>query len=391
MNFSGRLRNFFQIFAPRVKRKPQQTLRRRLGTIPGMLTVWWMGVALTALFLALTTRPAKAEIHLSGEVNFELQNDRTYRSSDRDAHINDLYFTIEPSLSLEFFDGFSLEAAGVLEPVFDPEGHKNRWIDDHGFFIEELYLKYSFDRYTIRAGKFNPTFGLAWDLAPGVYGPDFAEDYEITERVGIGGAIELGNDEIGSHVLVADAFFLDKSVLSESTLNNRGHTRERDGGVSNTGDLRSFAIALQGSEMPRLPGLTYHLGFEQQHGGRGERNERGYVAGLQYAFSPVEEIEVELLSEFVYKHFADGLDQSQRYFTQSALVGWHGWYAATSYTKRDTHSNVDRSMGDYLFQATVGYEFPIGLGVHLAWRYAKEDEQKVDGVGLLLTYALAFD
>lgn len=160
MNFSGRLRNFFQIFAPRVKRKPQQTLRRRLGTIPGMLTVWWMGVALTALFLALTTRPAKAEIHLSGEVNFELQNDRTYRSSDRDAHINDLYFTIEPSLSLEFFDGFSLEAAGVLEPVFDPEGHKNRWIDDHGFFIEELYLKYSFDRYTIRAGKFNPLSAL---------------------------------------------------------------------------------------------------------------------------------------------------------------------------------------------------------------------------------------
>ncbi len=370
---------------------PETRFLARFGTAGWALAFWWMGVAGVALLLALTSQPAKAELHFRGDIGVALQNDLTYRASDRDAKINDLYFTIEPSFSLEFTEGFSLEAAFVLEPVFDPDPNQNRWFDDHGLFVEQLFLNYAWNRYSVRAGKLNPAFGLAWNLAPGIYGADFAEDYELTERIGVGASIELGDGTFGRHTLSADTFFLDKSFLSESTLNNRGHTRERDGGVSNTGDLRSFAVSLQGTEIPQLSGLTYHLGFEQQHGGHGERNERGYVAGLTYGFSPMDEVEIELLSEFVYKHFADGIDSNRIYFTQSALASWKGWYAALSYTKRDTHSRVDRDFNDSLFQTSVGYEFPIGLGVHFAWRYAREDGMKVDGVGVQFTYAYAFE
>lgn len=87
----------------KVERRPHSAVRNRLGSVVWALAVWWFGVAVMALLMVLTSHTAKAEIGLSGALSVELQNDRTYRSSDRDAHINDLYFTIEPSLSLEFF------------------------------------------------------------------------------------------------------------------------------------------------------------------------------------------------------------------------------------------------------------------------------------------------
>jgi hypothetical protein len=195
----------------------------------------------------------------------------------------------------------------VLEPVADPPPGRDRWFDDEGLFLETLFLRWEWDRFSLHAGKFNPAFGFAWGLAPGIYGVDFAEDYEITERIGFGGTIEFGNAAVGRHRLGADAFFVDTSPLSRSLLHDRGRTRRSDGGPSNTLSPESFSITLRGGGIPRLPGLTYNLGFANQHrADAGGRSERTAVAGLTYGFSPLEYLGIELLSEYAHLHHAEG-------------------------------------------------------------------------------------
>ncbi|MCP3985163.1 MAG: hypothetical protein GY723_12295 [bacterium] len=328
--------------------------------------------------------------NIHGEILFEIQSDWTSRSDERENEINDLYATIEPAISFQIGPQLSLESGLVLEPAFDPQ-RRDRYFDGQSLFAEQLFLQHESDRWSVRAGKFNPRFGIAWDQAPGIYGIDFAEDYEITERIGLGGALRLGNDRVGFHHLTADVFFLDTSFLSRSVPNDRGLTRKADGGASNTGDPRSFTVTLQGEEIPGLSSLGYHLGISRQQAGRGGRNEQGYAAGLTWGFSPSENIGVDLLSEYVYRRNRHGEPGKSHDFTQSASLSWRSWNLAFSYSTRDLDlPGPDRGGRDHLFQASIGYELEMGLSIDFGWRSAREDGHRSDGLGGLLAYTVAF-
>jgi hypothetical protein len=354
---------------------------------------WLRAVAVSALSSGLLIGSAAAFAeeeesfpNVRGEILCKLENSWTYRSDDGDSELNDLYLTIEPSFSFGLTERISLEAGLVLEPVFDPRPAESRYLTDEGLFAEQLFLQYATGRWGVRAGKINPHFGIAWDAAPGIYGVDFAEDYEITERIGVGGFLRLGNDRAGLHRLTADVFFLDTSFLSRSALNDRGRVKRSDGGPSNTGDLRSFALTLESEEIANLPGFGYHLGFSRQEAGRGGRDEYDYAAGLVYGFSPREDVEVELLSEYVYQRGAEGERQSRHYHTQSGTLSWKGSNLALSYTLRD----LDGGDRDHLFQASVGYELAMGLAIDVGWRYVREDGIGNDGLGARISYTAQF-
>jgi hypothetical protein len=160
-------------------------------------------------------------------------------------------------------------------------------------------------------------------VAPGIYGADFAEDYELTERIGFGGSLTGGNDDYGFHTLSSNLFFLDTTFLSKSAFTNRGRTRKSDGGVSNTESLESFSVTLDGADMPFLPGLGYTLGVERQEGGKGDpKDELGFVAGLYGAFDVTSETTLEPILEYVYLDNAEGQHQDRQYITVgSAKVG----------------------------------------------------------------------
>jgi hypothetical protein len=358
----------------------------------GVLRAWALIVFSAALLIGPGAGLASDEEqfpHIHGEILIEIQNDWTYRASDNDSELSDLYTTIEPAITIGFTPQLSLEAGLGLEPVLDLDGH-DRAFKDEGLYAEQLFLQYATDRWGLRAGKFNPDFGIAWDAAPGVYGVDFAEDYEITERMGVGGFVQLENDRLGIHRLTADLFFLDKSFLCRSGLKSRGHVREAHGGLSNTGDLRSFTLTLSGEEIPGAPGLAYHLGFSRQRGGHNARNEQGQVAALTYGFRPLPNVGIDLLTEYVYQSNAEGADQDRWYLTQSAELEWLAWNTAASFTRRDVRARGGPDGNDYLFQLSVGYEFNFGLAFNVGWRYAREEDEKVDGLGVRLSYAYEF-
>jgi len=342
--------------------------------------------------VAATEEREEGYPRLVGELLVEVESDTSLDSSG-----SQQFLTLEPSFSLQLSESFSLEAGFVLEPVADPPPGDDAWFDDQGLFVETLFLRWSQRRFSLHIGKFDPAFGVAWDAAPGIYGVDFAEDYELSERLGFGASVELGGETVGRHRLGADAFWLDTSPLSRSLFRDRGRTRPADGGPGNTGSPESFALSLFGEGIPPLPGLSYNLGFaRQQRADAGGRTEHDVVAGLVYSFSPAPALDVELLSEYAHLRHAGGEAASRHYFTQGAEVTWRGWNAAVAYSRRwQGGRGVPRH--DDLLQVSAGYAWEIGpdarfglVGADLGWRRCRESGDGADLFGGRVSYSLAF-
>ena len=213
---------------------------------------------------------------VTGEILVEIQNDLTYHSDDRDAELNDLDTTTEPTLVAQLTSKLGILVHGVLEPVEDLGPRDDRAFEDHGLFVKDLYIQFEDDLFSVKGGKFTPNFGAAWDRAPGIYGADFVEDtYEFTERIGFGGRLTLltlRDDRFGEHELSASTFFLDTSFLSHSTLDGRQENNRSDGGVGNTEDLSSFAVSIDGV-FSALPEFSCHIAGIHQDEGRGDDRE----------------------------------------------------------------------------------------------------------------------
>jgi hypothetical protein len=370
-----------------------------------------MAVAMTtmaaALGMGLSAAAAEgSHPYISGDVSFEMQNDWTYKSDNKDNEINDLYTTIEPTFVMHFMEGLTLTTHAVFEPVRDPEAGKNRVFGDEGLYLQDFFGQYETDKFSVMGGKFTPNFGRAWDIAPGIYGTDFTEDYELSERIGFGGAYTFSGAGIGKHRLSASTFFLDTSVFSDSIITSRGRTHKSDGGPSNTESLESFAVSLDGAELPLVlfgdttpgeapvSGLTYQVAFVSQAAGEGsDSRENGVVVSLADEFPIANKaLKLQPLVEFAYFFDADGVDGQDRYYiTAGATAIWQEhWNAALSYTRRETMPAGGPDVGDNLFQASAGYEFDFGVGANVGYRYSEADDVANHTIGVLLTYGLDF-
>lgn len=342
-------------------------------------------LGLAAAVMAVAVGPAQAEIYpnIHGELSLEIENDLTFESDDPTAELNDLFATAELGATLSLTPAFSLNWAFLIEPVLDPVD--DREFEDNGFFVQEIFLRYDFGVVAAFAGKFNPTFGTAWDLTPGIYGADFAEDYELTER--IGGGLEFPFTAGGTaHALTVNTFFQDVTVLSNSLGTQRGETDKADGGASNTANFSSFSATLDGG-VPTTP-LNYHLGLRYQEGGVGDPGDDfGAVAGLNATWALSDDSGISAIGEVAYFDEQDGGTGEAIYATVGGLYGWRAWTASASYTFRELDDGFDP---DHLVQGSIGYGFDFGLGVEVGYKFAQEAEVESHTVGALVTYAVEF-
>ena len=352
-----------------------------------------LGAVLAAASVASAPALADEELfpRIEGEIPIEIQNDNTFDSDNPDEELNDLYTTIEPAISIRFTELFSLEAGLVLEPVLDPDPGDDRFFEDEGLYVETLFLQFATDDFSIFAGKINPTFGVAWDIAPGLYGTDLAEDYELAERIGFGGSVTLGSEEAGSHTLTANTFFADTSFLSESIITERPRNRKSSGGVSNTEDFSSFSVTLDG-ELPFISdAVGYHLGVVTQEGGVGDpEDELGIAVALFGEFALGEETAIAPIVEYVNQSDAGGADEDRDYITLGFGVTHGPWNFAVS----DTIRNIDPAGGadsdDNQIQVSGGYEFENGLTFDVGYRHLDAGGSEANTIGALLTYTIPF-
>lgn len=349
----------------------------------------YLGGAIAMALGPVSAGAEKFTPKLTGEMALEIQNDYVYNVDNSISKTNDLYATIEPSFRLSLTKQLSVNAGLTLEPVQDQLPGEDRAFDDHGVYVGNLTVNYDTDDFSIYLGKFTPNFGIAWDAGPGIYGADFAKDYELAERLGLGGAINFGGDDMGRHKVSASAFFADTSFLNQSKITDRGHVRKTNGGISNTEDFSSFAVALDGDEIPNLKGLRYHLGLSHQAKGIGDaKDENAFAVGIEYAIGVAEGFDVTPMMEYARINDAGGVtDDDTTYITTGVGATYGPWNVAVAYAERDQNTVA---ANDGVFQFSAGYAFDFGLGVDVGWRSGDEGGEDKQTVGVLLSYGFEF-
>ncbi|CAN0581485.1 unnamed protein product, partial [Laminaria digitata] len=209
----------------------------------------------------------------------------------------------------------------------------DRYLGDHGLYLDTLNLEASFDYATLTAGKFAPTFGMAWDNTPGIYGTALAEDYELSEMLGVGFAYGFEGTPLGTVTATANLFTVDTTILSDSLFTRRGRTTLADGGAANTEKLNNFSFTLDGEEIDALPGFSWTVGYRYLSPGAGDvRAENGFVAGIAQVIELSGEMELTANGEVAYLSNAFATDDDAFYFTgglQLAHGPWHGEVAGT--------------------------------------------------------------
>ncbi|MFK7839099.1 MAG: hypothetical protein AB8B83_02110 [Bdellovibrionales bacterium] len=331
---------------------------------------------------------------LSGEVVMELQNEYTSHSDDETVdEYNNLFFRTEVAPTLQFNENFFIDGVLVWEDIQDREPNESNFLDNEGAFIEELKLNYERGQWSAWAGKFNPGFGIAWDFGRGIWGEDFAEDYEITEKLGLGGSYTFETQNAGSHTLAANTFFADTTLLSGSVVTKRDTLDKDDGGVSNTEDFSSFVISLEGENLAGVENLYYKLGYRNQDEGDdtgGGDRETGYVATLGHVFPINERVELDALVEYADINNFDAGTADNRYFTASFVTTIdENWNIAASFTSRDI-DDTDADADDHLLQISGGYDFGQGTTVEIGWRNSEESGDDTDIVGGLVRHIFEF-
>lgn len=349
-------------------------------------------VGLIGWCLSSAPAQADAQVTVAAEVTAELQYENGVGPSSAAPQSDYLFTTIEAGLSLGLGARWAIESVVLVEIFDDPPAGENSVFEDHALFAEELKLAYHGDSWSLQAGKFNTAFGMAWDLGPGIWGVDFAEDYEVAEKIGVAGTKTFGNEETGLHTLYGSVYRADRSPLSNSLLAERGRVRLADGGATNTKDFKSYTLSLTGEDAFGRNGFGYHVAYRSHAHGDADLNavrEEGFVASV-FGIIPLAHVEIEPLAEVVYISNAEGSLDDLSYVTLggTAYYGDH-WNTALNVTLRTTHVPGADNVNDHRFQATTGYAWDSGASLDFGYRYSQEDGVNDHTIGFLFAYGFS--
>lgn len=358
---------------------------------------------------AAQTAAGDLDVVWGGTLLLTLQTDQTLNSAGGVEPFNNTYTEPEFEGFVNLGEHFSLNTLVKMEQVRSVT--ESSAFRAEGAYVEQLYGTVRFNPVEIYGGKIHPRFGVAWDATPGLYGTDFAEDYELTEKIGVGGAVTV--DIAGSHRLSVESFFNDTSFLSNSLFSRPsitdsdvlrpGRARRSDGGAGNTGGLDNFAVSLNGDNIPQLKGFGYNLGWSRQEAGAdGELNENALVAGFAWAYPLTSRITLVPMFEYAHVSHQGGADVTADYFTVGigAELG-QGWSASAHATVRPID---DRAAGDeytdHLAGFSVGYDLgsrlkefsPLldGLGIEAGYKHERAARENLNTIGALLVYERKF-
>jgi hypothetical protein len=274
-----------------------------------------------------------------------------------------------------------------------PDG-KDTYFENHVLMMEELKLVYAPGPWEVFGGKFNPITGLDQHDIPGWYGYEIEEEYSILGRLGAGAAYTFDTKNFGSHRLEAAGFCRDTTVLNQTLLNSSGEPDSlREGGVANTHDFSSYAVSLSGDLFYFAAGDTIHdldyvLAYARQDAGYGAEDDhddedRAVIGGV-YMAALTENLQLKGVGEFKNirnSHTHRGEDL--RISTAGAGLSWLGWELGGSYSFLD--SNAGEPDGEHV-QASLGYVWKCGLGLHGGWKLVEEEGERQKSVGLMFSY-----
>ena len=340
--------------------------------------------------------PPGLGITYGGEIDSKVQLDGRFNRT-RSGYA-ELYAKSVGTAYVNLGDAFSLRAEGTYERFRNQSS--STAFNSEGLYLSQLYGTYTFGPVTAYAGKIHPRFSVGYDQVPGVY-DTFANDYEQKERVGVGALVNV-LPGYGRHILSAEAYYIDNSVLSRSLFSNPspddpavfrpGRLRTRFGGAGNTGRPDSFDVALDGSRIPGLESLRYHLGVTRESvNPSDERVETGVTAALSYEFKLTPRIAMTPFVEFAHFDNFGGANGERRDYVVSAVEFDYRKYALSFVAApRRVAVPGEAARWDLQYSTTLSYTIMPRLVVSAGYLRTRNGGQVENTVGTAINYVLRY-
>jgi hypothetical protein len=324
------------------------------------------GVSLLMCAQVVSAQEAGARFSWEGEIELGVES---VIDSDVSANkTDDPFVTVEIVGEAALSDNVSLFAGLTLEEMTGPSSG----IDDLGLYVHEIGLTFGAAFGDVTVGKFGPVFGAAWDETAGYFGSTLAEDYELTEMIGLGLERELN----GAGTLSFAVFFADDTALSESAFFNRGRNdSDTAGGAGNTGRLDNVAL----SWSHEIGDTRFMLGARHLSAGAGDvSDETGFVGAVGHSLANG----LDLYAEAAVFDGFGGTGDDANYLTVNAAYGIGSTTLSGTYARRD----IDGAGVTDLVSFGAEREFGNGmtLGGALAWVDDAGTCDTVLGVNLLI-------
>ena len=331
----------------------------------------------------------------------EYQSDHVL-SGDNNIDGSQTYSTHELDAAIHFSQLLSLYGTLSYQPVrgflkdFDANLlNDDQFGEDQGIALEELFLELEVQNVSVFGGKFTANFGKAWDETPGVYGTDFAEDYEIIESLGFGAEIEFENTGLGDLTFGVAGFKLDRTGLSRALLQSTEGNRPADGGAGNTSGIESYVVSFDAENIIQNNVLNAHAAYMNRERGVGPNDfedEEAFVVTL-YGAREFYGLNIEWIGEAAFFDNYNATEDDINYYTFGLDFEFYERYKfAISYTHRDVDNPWDGSHEDRLFQTSIGAEVYRGWEADIGYRYTQttEDEDDAHFLGILISKEIQY-
>ena len=339
-----------------------------------------------------------------GHVGIRLHVDHVNDAGEGDEEVNEMYTHSHIELGSRIAEGFNIDANLKIEGEAGGHSHggvsrthdgDSRFFEDHPLIVESLTLTYSKDNFSAYVGKFNPKVGLDYHSFPGLWSYSMIEEYKIAERIGAGFKYGANFDDFGTHQINISAFHVDTTFLSDSLLDQRGHTSKEDGGLGNTEDFDSYSISLGGKDFYSLNNniaerISYRFGYAHQEAGGAESDQQRYSAAIVYKEKFSEGISKTFIIEYMSIDHYDGEEAHDRsYFTSSLGLKLNSWSFASTYTfvDNDAPEEPDENHDGKILQISIGYKVAPAAEVYFGFKRADEENEVNERFGLGLKYA----
>ncbi len=227
--------------------------------------------------------------------------------------------------------------------------------------FETVTVRRVLGRADFRAGKFAQRFGAALDEAPGSYGREFAESYELESGWGVEGTAPVSSERWGFHRISAGVWTGDRSFLRRGLFD-----RADEPGAPGPAGWR---IGLDSEWIPVLEGFKAHASYVERIGGV-----RGFALAARHD-REIGSFALDALVEFASLHGA----HRERYATASTAIRAGLWQASLSHSLRDTGRGREHQVG-------VELRRDLGDGLHIGAGWQKSAETGSGG-----TLELRFD
>jgi hypothetical protein len=344
---------------------------------------------------------------IDGKVLYQTQFDRVLATKKQGVSPNNAFIYIEPNFNLNFNQNWVVKTQWRLQPndvlttrdQSNPERYRtflssNRGMnfDQMGFLVEEIKIQYQNDDIKIFAGKYDPTFGNAHRKSKriGVFSAQFAEDYNLREKIGAGAVALLESSQI-----TFNTFYNDNTDLSRSAINNRGRSTKRNGFAGSTGTISSYSVSMEGEDLFGVKNLFYNLGYRSLGVDKADNSKRetGYVLGGEYLHKIGKESSVIPFVELVDIKNLSGINGRNSQYSTFAVIGnYRNWSSSISSQTRNIEKNNlnSRHTFDRQLQLSVGYKFTNNITVDITRAEIREDAKKASLVGVNVSYVQKF-